>query len=67
MTDEQIRGAIKLGMPFFGVTGRGEVLARYIPYGPVFKWERNQIIPMPLQGSDLLWWLRASDEEDHSG
>ena len=54
MTDEQIRGAIKLGMPFFGVTGRGEVLARYIPYGPVFKWERNQIIPMPLQGSDLL-------------
>ena len=65
MTDDQIRNAIKLGWPFFGVTSRGEVMARYLPHGPVFKWDRNHIVPTPLQGSDLLWWLKASDEEDH--
>jgi hypothetical protein len=64
MTDHQIRSAIRLGVPFFGVTGRGEVMARYIPFGPVFRWDKNHIVPMPLQGSDLLWWLQASDEED---
>ena len=67
MTDDQIRRAIRFGVPFFGVTGRGEIMARYLPYGPVFKWDRNRIVPMPLQGSDLLWWLQASDEEDHQG
>ncbi len=64
MTDDQIRTAIKLGWPFFGTTSRGEIMARYLPYGPVFKWNRNMIVPTPLQGSDLLWWLKASDEED---
>ncbi|MBF1165023.1 hypothetical protein PTW32_14895 [Dechloromonas agitata] len=65
MTDEQIRDSIRLGVPFFGITERGEMMARYLPYGPVFKWSSNQIVPTPLQGSDLLWWLKASDEEDH--
>ena len=65
MTNEQIRDAIRLGVPFFGVTERGEMMARYLPYGPVFKWAKNQIVPTPLQGSDLLWWLKASDEDDH--
>ena len=55
MTDEQIRDSIRLGVPFFGITERGEMMARYLPYGPVFKWSSNQIVPTPLQGSDLLW------------
>lgn len=64
MTDHQIRSAVKSGWPFFGVTAKGQVLARYIPFGPVFRWERNQMIPTPLQEEDLLWWLQAGDEED---
>ena len=63
MTERQIRTAIRNGHPFFGVTGDGVVLARYIPFGPVFRWQRNEMIPMPLQGEDLLWWLQAKDEE----
>lgn len=50
----------------FGVTEQGDVLARYIPYGPVFRWSWNQMIPMPVQGSDLVWLLHAADEEAHS-
>ncbi|MBW7903404.1 MAG: hypothetical protein H3C26_18180 [Rhodocyclaceae bacterium] len=65
MTDHQIRTAIRAGWPFFGVTSRGEILARYIPTGPVFRWTRNHVIPMPLQGNDLLWWLRAADDDDY--
>jgi len=65
MTDQQIGEFIKSGWPFFGVTSRGEVLARYIPHGTVFRWQQNSMIPTPLQGGDLLWWLKASDEEDH--
>ena len=44
----------------------GDVLARYVPYGPVFRWSWNQMIPMPVQGSDLVWLLHAADEEGHS-
>ena len=36
MTDNQLREYVKSGWPFFGATSRGEVLARYIPYGPRF-------------------------------
>ena len=67
MTDNQIREYIKSGWPFFGATSRGEVLARYIPYGTVYRGPQPQVIPTPLQGSDLLWWLQASDEDDHQG
>ncbi|HQX08561.1 MAG TPA: hypothetical protein PKZ19_17350 [Zoogloea sp.] len=67
MTDNQIREYIKSGWPFFGATSRGEVLARYIPYGTVYRWQQHQMIPTPLQGNDLLWWLQASDEDDHQG
>ncbi|MDR0775111.1 MAG: hypothetical protein LBE81_00510 [Azonexus sp.] len=63
MTRTQIRDAIINGWPFFGTTPEGEVLARYVMFGPVFHWRRNQMIPMPLQGSDLLWWLQVSGEE----
>lgn len=63
MTEHQIRSAIRSGWPFFGVTSRGEVMARYLPFGPVFRWEKNQMIPTPLQGEDLLWWLQAGDDD----
>ena len=66
MNDAKIRSSIRSGWPFFGVTAKGEVMARYVPYGPVFKWERNQMIPTPLQGDDLLWWLHAGDEDDRT-
>jgi hypothetical protein len=67
MTEEQIRSAIRAGRPFFGVSSQGSVLARYVPFAPVFQWKKNQILPMPLQGEDLLWWLKARDEEDAKG
>jgi hypothetical protein len=67
MSDNQIREFIKSGWPFFGATSHGEVLARYIPYGPVFRWQQHRMIPTPLEGSDLLWWLQAADEDDHQG
>jgi hypothetical protein len=67
MTNQQIRNSIKLGLPFFGVTAKGEVMARYIPFGPVFKWQQNQMIPTHLEGDDLLWWLQSTDEEDQEG
>jgi hypothetical protein len=65
MTDDQIRTAIRAGWPFFGTTSRGQILVRYVPAGPVFQWTKNQALPTPLQGNDLLWWLSASDEDDH--
>jgi len=49
------------------VTSKGDVMARYVPYGPVFKWQRNQMVPMPLQAGDLLWWLQASEEDGDEG
>lgn len=52
MTHEQIRDAIRSGWPFFGVSRQGQVLARYVPFGPVFRWKQNQMIPTPLQGED---------------
>jgi hypothetical protein len=64
MTNQQIRNSIKSGWPFFGVASNGDVLARYLPFGPVFKWEKNQMVPMPLQGDDLLWWMQASEEDE---
>lgn len=65
MTDNQIRTAIRSGWPFFGTTTRGEVMARYVLAGPVFRWKKNQMVPTPLQGGDLLWWLQSSEEDDH--
>lgn len=66
MTKNQIRTAIVSGWPFFGVTPEGDILARYVVFGPVFRWKKNQMLPSPLQGSDLLWWLQAAEEEGHS-
>ncbi|MCL2344676.1 MAG: hypothetical protein FWC58_02330 [Desulfobulbus sp.] len=63
MTRTEIRDAILNGWPFFSATPEGEVLARYLPFGPVFRWRRNQMIPAPLQGGDLVWWLQVSGEE----
>ena len=67
MTNHQIRNSIKMGLPFFGVTSKSEVMARYIPFGPVFRWQQNQMVPTPLEGDDLLWWLQSADEEDDAG
>lgn len=64
MTRHQIREAIRGGWPFFGITPQGKVMARYVPFGPVFTWDQNHILPMPLQGDDLLWWLQAADEDE---
>lgn len=66
MTDNQIKEAFVSHWPFFGVSSHGDVFARYVPYGPVFRWSWNQMIPMPVQGSDLVWLLHAADEEGHS-
>lgn len=66
MTEAQIQTAITSGWPFFGVTQDGDVLARYVAFGPVFRWQWNQMIPTPVQGGDLCWWLRAAAEEGHS-
>lgn len=66
MTNEQLKKAITSHWPFFGASEQGDVLARYIPYGPVFRWRKNEMIPTPLQGSDLCWLLHAADEEGHS-
>lgn len=40
-------------------------MARYVLAGPVFRWKKNQMVPTPLQGGDLLWWLQSSEEDDH--
>ena len=66
MTEAQIQNAITSGWPFFGVTPQGDVLARYVAFGPVFRWQWNQMVPTPVQGGDLCWWLRAAAEEGHS-
>lgn len=67
MTHQQIRDSIRQGWPFFGVASNGAVLARYLPFGPVFIWQKNQMIPTALQGDDLLWWMQASHEDDALG
>ncbi|MBP5986359.1 MAG: hypothetical protein KA538_04165 [Azonexus sp.] len=66
MTDAQLKEAVLAQWPFFGVSSRGDVFARYIPYGPVFRWNWNQMVPMPVQGGDLVWLLHALDEEENS-
>ena len=63
MTEEQLKTAITSPWPFFGVSPQGDVLARYVPFGPVFRWSWNQMIPTPVQGSDLCWLLHAAAEE----
>ena len=66
MTNEKLKTLITSPLPFFGVTEQGDVLAPYVPYGPVFRWSWNQMVPMPVQGSDLVWLLHAAEEEGHS-
>ena len=66
MTDAQLKEAVLSHWPFFGVSLRGDVFARYVPYGPIFRWSWNQMIPMPVQGSDLVWLLHALGEEEQS-
>ncbi|MCE1172527.1 MAG: hypothetical protein LWW84_14590 [Azovibrio sp.] len=63
MTDQQIKEAIRSSWPFFAVTRRGDVLARYVFMGPVLRWSWNQMIPTPLQDEDLVWLLQAADED----
>lgn len=63
MSENQLKHAITSPWPFFGVSPHGDVLARYIPYGPVFRWCWNQMVPTPVQGSDLCWLLHAAGEE----
>ena len=66
MTESELKERITSPWPFFGTSQHGDVLARYVPYGPVFRWRWNQMIPMPVQGSDLCWLLHAAGEEGHS-
>jgi hypothetical protein len=63
MTEDQIREAIRVGLPFLAVTPHGDILARYMPLGPVFKWEKNRMLPLPLQGDDLSSWLQEPDQD----
>lgn len=65
MTESQLKELIVSQWPFFGVSPQGDVLARYVPCGPVFRWRWNQMIPTPVQGSDLCWLLHAASEEGH--
>lgn len=65
MTEAQLREAFLSPWPFFGASPHGDVFARYVPFGPVFRWRWNQMIPMPVQGSDLVWLLHAAEEEGH--
>lgn len=65
MNAEQIKAAITSTWPFFAVTPQGDILARYVPMGPVFRWQKNHLVPMFVQGSDLVWLLHASAEEGH--
>ena len=66
MTESQLKERITSPWPFFGTSPHGDVLARYVPYGPVFRWSWNQMIPMPVQGSDRCWLLHAAGEEGGS-
>lgn len=66
MTNAQLKQAVTSQWPFFAVSEQGDVFARYLPGGPVFRWRWNQMIPMPLQGSDLCWLLDSAAEEGHS-
>ena len=66
MTNEQIKNAVRASWPFFAITPRGDVLARYVYMGPVFRWNWNQMVPTPLQDEDLVWLLQAADEEGHA-
>lgn len=66
MTEAQLKNAFTSERPFFGVSPQGDVFARYVPFGPVFRWSWNQMIPTTVQGSDLCWLLQASAEEGHS-
>lgn len=66
MTDEQIRESIRNGRPFFAADHRHELYARYLWFGPVFKWTWNQMVPMPIQDEDLIWWLQSRDEDSEN-
>lgn len=66
MTEDMIRYFIRSQMPFLAVTPQHDILARYLMFGPVFRWRKNQMVPVPLQDDDLIWWLHAAAEEGHS-
>lgn len=61
---EAMRRLVRSNMPFFAAAWDGKVYARYLPWGPVFKWDKNMMIPTPLQGDDLEWFFRAEEESD---
>lgn len=66
LSESHLKDLILSPWPFFGVSPEGDVLARYVPYGPVFRWSWNQMVPLPVQGSDLVWLLKSAAEEGHS-
>lgn len=66
MTEAYIKDMIRSGWPFFGVAPSGDVLARYVFMGPVYRWSWNHMIPTPVQDDDLCWLLQAATEEGHS-
>ena len=66
MDDSQIRKTIRLGIPFLAVTKKGDILARYLPLGPVFRWQKNRMLPLPLDVEDLCWWLETRVDEEHT-
>jgi len=66
MTDDEIKEAIRSELPFFAVTQHHDFLARYVWFGPVFRWTRNQMIPTMLQYDDLCWLVQVAADEGHS-
>lgn len=55
------------GSPFMRRTPGGDLVARYVWFGPVFVWRYNRMVELAMQGSNLCWMLQASQDSDEPG
>lgn len=55
------------GRPFTRSTPTGDLVARYVSFGPVYVWRYNQMVELAMQGSNLCWVLQAAQDTDEPG
>lgn len=55
------------GSPFMRTTPNGDLIARYVWFGPVYVWRYNRMVELAMQGSNLCWMLLAAQDADEPG
>lgn len=65
-TRDQLVDAVTSGGLFFARLDNGTYIARYTRHGPVEQVTDRGLKPLPWQGSDLCWHIRAEENDDQT-